>query len=269
MHLRHFRRYPAIKKSLALLLLVASLLLSATIGACGNDAERRVLVYAAASLRDVLTELAQQYETANNVHVAFNWGGSIALANQLKRHAPGDVFISAGSSPMDDLEDAGLLATSSRTTLASNSMVLVVSSDAEAPSPSTEQTLREASLIAIADPALSPAGGYAQEFLESIGLWRELQERIVLGANVRTALAYVESGAANVGLVYRTDALNSEGVRIAHETPPESHAPILYPAAVLKESSNQREGSLFLAFLAEESSQSRFRTYGFVVGEHP
>ena len=269
MHSQDFRRSPAIKKSLALLLLVASLLLSATIGACGNDAERRVLVYAAASLRDVLTELAQQYETANNVHVAFNWGGSIALANQLQRRAPGDVFISAGSSPMDDLEEAGLLATSSRTALASNSMVLVVSSEAEAPAHSPKQTLLGSSLVSVADPGLSPAGGYAQEFLESMGLWRELQDRLVFGANVRTALAYVESGAANVGLVYRTDALNNEGVRIAHEIPPESHAPILYPVAVLKESNNQGEGSLFLAFLAEESSQSRFRAYGFVVGEHP
>ena len=70
-------------------------------------------------------------------------------------------------------------------------------------------------------------------------------------------------------LVYRTDALNSEGVRIAHETPSESHSPILYPAAVLKKSRHQREGFLFLAFLTKEESQSRFRTYGFVVGEHP
>ncbi len=268
MHSQLFGRTLSFKKSLFLLLLVASLLLPAAV-ACARSGEPRILAYAAASLRDVLTDLAHEYESSNDVRISFNWGGSIALANQLKRHAPGDVFISAGYGPMDDLEEAGLLTPASRTALASNSLVLVVSSETEAPSPSTEQTLREASLIAIADPALSPAGGYAQEFLESMGLWHELQARIVLGANVRTALAYVESGAANVGLVYRTDALNSEGVRIAHETPPESHSPILYPAAVLKESSNKREGSLFLAFLAEESSQSRFRTYGFVVGEHP
>ena len=265
----NFRLSSAFKKSAVLLLLVASLLLVATAGACAGSGEPRILVYAAASLRDVLTNLAQEFESSNDVRVTFNWGGSIALSNQLKRHAPGDVFISAGSGPMDDLEDAGFLTPTSRTTLASNSMVLVVSSEAEAPFPSAEQTLREASLIAIADPALSPAGGYAQEFLESMGLWHELQDRIVLGANVRTALAYVESGATEAAVVYRTDALDNDGVRIAHEAPPESHSPILYPAAVLKKSSNQREGSLFLAFLAEESSQSRFRTYGFVVGEHP
>ena len=238
-------------------------------GACRSDEERRILVYAAASIRDVLTDLAHEYKSSNNVHVAFNWGGSIALASQLKRHAPGDVFISAGSGPMDDLEDAGLLVPASRTTLASNSMVVVVSSDAEAPAHSPKQTLLGSSLVSVADPGLSPAGGYAQEFLESMGLWNELQDRLVLGANVRTALAYVESGATNVGLVYRTDALNNEGVRIAHEIPPEFHTPILYPAAVLKESSNESDALLFLAYLTEEASQSRFRAYGFLVGEQP
>ena len=216
-----------------------------------------------------MTDLVHEYEISNDVRVSFNWGGSIALASQLKRHAPGDVFISAGSGPMDDLQDAGLLVPVSRTTLASNSLVVVVSSDAEAPSDSPKQTLLGSSLVSVADPALSPAGRYAQESLESMGLWRELQERIVLGANVRTALAYVESGAAEVGVVYRTDALNSEGVRIAHEIPPEFHTSILYPAAVLKESSNESDALLFLAYLSEEASQSRFRAYGFLVGEQP
>ena len=268
MQTNHICRNLSVKQSLFLLLLAATLLLPA-ISACGNDEDRRVLVYAAASLRDVLTELAQQYETSNNVHIAFNWGGSTALASQLKRHAPGDVFISAGSGPMDNLEEAGLLASASRTTLASNSLVLVVSSDAEATFDSPKQTLLGSSLVSVADPGLSPAGRYAQEFLESMALWNELQERIVLGANVRTALAYVESGAAEAGVVYRTDALNNEGVRIAHEVPPDLHTPIFYPAAVLKESRNQAEGSLFLSYLIEDSSQARFRAYGFLVGDPP
>ena len=125
------------RKSITLLLLVAPLLL--TVAACGDAEQRRILVFAAASLRDVLTELAQEYETANEVDIAVHWGGSVALANQLKRHAPGDVFISAGAGPMDDLEEDGLLAPESRTTLASNSLVLAVSSDAKphAPIPGT------------------------------------------------------------------------------------------------------------------------------------
>lgn len=267
MLLRRFRPAQPSKKSLFLLLLLASLLLSSL--ACGQAEERRVLVYAAASLRDVLTELGQEYETANNIHVAFNWGGSVALANQLKRHAPGDVFISAGAAPMDDLQQAGLLDPASHTTLASNSLVVVLSTESEVATDSVEQTLIGSSLIGIADPVLSPAGRYAQETLESMDLWHELHDRLVLGSNVRTALAYVESGATESGLVYRTDALNNEGVRIAHEISPDSHSPIIYPGATMKDSPHPEEASLFLKFLSEETAQARLRHYGFLPGDSP
>lgn len=267
MHLRRFRPALPFRKSLFLSLLLASLLLPAA--ACGNADERRVLVYAAASLRDVLTELGQEYETANNVDVAFNWGGSVALANQLKRHAPGDVFISAGADPMDDLEEAGLLASDSRTTLAANSLVLVVSSESKISRQSVVEIIFGADRIGIADPALSPAGRYARESLESMGLWHEIQNRAVFGSNVRTALAYVESGAVDAGVVYRTDALNNKAVRIVHELPPQSHAPILYPMATLKDARNPRGASLFMEFLSEESAQPRLRRYGFDVAERP
>ena len=265
MHLPRIRPALPSRKFLFLPLLLASLLLSSL--ACGQTEERRVLVYAAASLRDVLTELGQQYETANDIHVAFNWGGSVALANQLKRHAPGDVFVSAGAAPMDDLQEAGLVDPASRITIASNSLVVVVSKESEATTNSVEHTLLDSDLIGMADPALSPAGRYAQETLESMGLWHELHDRMVLGSNVRTALAYVESDAVDTGLVYRTDAINNEGVRIAHEIPPESHSPIIYPVATLKDSRHQTEASLFLKFLSEESAQARFRHYGFITGE--
>ncbi len=238
-----------------------------TVAACGDAEQRRVLVFAAASLRDVLTELAVEYEVANEVDIAVHWGGSVALANQLKRNAPGDVFISAGAGPMDDLEENGLLAPESRTTLASNNLVLAVSSDTNPTSQPLEQTLRDAGRIAMADPALSPAGVYARESLQNMRIWDELHDRIVLGSNVRTALAYVESGAAEAGIVYRTDAVNNEGVRIAYEMPSASHSPILYPAALLKDSRNQPEASPFLAFLKEEYAQSRFQARGFNVGD--
>ena len=266
MHLRRFRPALLSTKSLLLALLLASLLLPI---ACGNADERRVLVYAAASLRDILTGLEEEYETANNVHVAFNWGGSVALANQLKRHAPGDVFISAGSAPMDDLEEVGLLASGTRTILAANSLVLVVSSESEIPRQSAEEVILGADRVGIADPALSPAGRYARESLQSMGLWREIQSRVVFGANVRTALAYVESGAVDAGVVYRTDALNNKAVRIVHELPPQSHSPILYPMATLKDARNPRGAFLFMGFLSEESTQPRLRHYGFDVVERP
>ena len=262
----HLRRSLSFKRSLLLPLLLSSLLFPVI--ACGHAEDRRVLVYAAASLRDVLTELGEEYETTNNVHVAFNWGGSIALANQIKRGAPGDVFISAGSGPMDDLEEAELLITDSRSTLARNSLVLVVASETD-PSRSVEQILHDSSLISFADPSLAPAGVYAKESLDKIGLWQEIQEKVVLGANVRTTLAYVESSAVEAAMVYRTDALNGLDIQLAHELPPDSHSPILYPIAGLKDSRNRDEASLFMEYLKEESSLSRFRDYGFHVESQP
>ncbi len=253
---------------LTLLLLAAALILP-VINACGPAEQRRVLIYAAASLRDVLTELGQKYEADNNVHVSINWGGSVALANQLKRNAPGDVFISAGAGPMDVLQEAGVVVPESRITLASNSLVVVVSRDAGTQPQSLDETLREANLVGLADPKLSPAGIYARESLESMGLWDEMQDRLVQGPNVRTALAYVDSGATEVGIVYRTDALNNDGVRIAHQVPPEFHSAILYPAAMLKDSPNQTEGSRFLTFLMGEHAKARFQAYGFPLGDQP
>ncbi len=263
---RFGRNISAIK--LAILLLAAALLLSA-LTVCGQSKDTRILVYAAASLKDVLTELGREYEAVNDVYVAFNWGGSVALANQLKRHAPGDVFIPAGARPMDELEETGVVAPGSRVTIASNSLVLAVSNGAEPSAQSLDQVLREASLVGLADPKLSPAGIYARESLESMGLWHEIHEKLVQGPNVRTALAYVESGATEVGIVYRTDAINSEGARIAHPIPPESHSPILYPAALLKDSRNPTEGAMFLAFLQKEPAMSRFQAYGFDVEVRP
>ena len=263
---RFGRNIPVIR--LIILLLAAALLLSA-VTVCGQSKDARILVYAAASLKDVLNELGREYEAANDVYVAFNWGGSVALANQLKRHAPGDIFISAGAGPMDELKEAGVVVPGTRVTMASNSLVLAVSNEAEPPTQSLDQTLREASLVGLADPRLSPAGIYARESLESMGLWHEIHKKLVQGPNVRTALAYVESGATEVAIVYRTDALNSEGVRIAHPIPPESHSPILYPAALLRDSRSPTEGAMFLAFLQKGPAMSRFQAYGFDVEALP
>ena len=118
-------------------------------------------------------------------------------------------------------------------------------------------------------PKLSPAGLYAKEALRSLGLWNTLQSKLVFGGDVRTALAYVESGSAGAGIVYLTDALNNNGVRIAHHVPPETHSPIAYPATLLKASNRQTAALQFMAFLQEESTQAKLQAYGFGVPDRP
>ena len=228
-----------------------------------------MLVYAAASLRDALTPLAQEFEAWHNVKVQFNWGGSVTLSEQLQRYAPGDLFISAGHVPMDNLAEEGLLEPGTRTTLLNNSLVVVTSSNAEPQQVDIIATLGNSSRIALGHPKLSPAGLYTEEALRNLGLWDELQSKLVFGGDVRAALAYVESGSAGVGIVYLTDALNNDGVRIAHHVPPETHSPVVYPAAALKASKRQTAALQFLAFLQEESTQAKLRAYGFGVPDQP
>ena len=251
------------KTSNPLLLGISLLLLLSSIGCGGGD--QGLLVYAAASLRDALKPLAQEFEAEHDVKVQFNWGGSVTLSGQLQRYAPGDLFISAGHGPTDNLEKEGLLEPGTRTTLLTNSLVVVTPSNGE-PNPSNiYEALRNSGRIALGHPKLSPAGLYAEEALRSLGLWDELQSKLVFGGDVRAALAYVESGSAGAGIVYLTDSLNNDGVHIAHHVPSETHSPIVYPAAALKGSNRPTAALQFLAFLQEESTQAKLRTYGFGV----
>ena len=256
------------RKTSKLLLLGISLLLLLSSTECGGGV-RGLLVYAAASLRDALTPLAQEFEAEHDVKVQFNWGGSVTLSGQLQRYAPGDLFISAGHGPMDNLEREGLLEPGTRTIILTNSLVVVTSSKGEPQQVDIIYTLRNSGRVAMGHPKLSPAGLYAEEALHNLVLWDQLQLKLVFGGDVRAALAYVESGSAGVGIVYLTDALNNDGVRIAHHVPPETHSPIVYPAAALKASKRQTAALQFLAFLQEESTQAKLRAYGFGVPDQP
>ena len=247
------------KYPVALALLVTLFLLPTSCGRGGQE----VLVFAAASLRDVLIPLGEEYKAKHNVTVKFSWGGSVTLARQLEFGAPGDLFISAGAAPMDKLDSQGLLTPHTRAAILSNRLVVVLPLDAD-PGPQTlRQALAASPRVALADPKLAPSGRYAQELLRSLGLWEDMAARMVFGGDVRAALAYVESKAADAGIVYLTDALNSGRVQIAHEVPPGLHSPIVYPAAVLKTSDRQDAAAKFLAFLQAESSQAHFRSHGF------
>lgn len=229
------------------------------------EKEDGLLIFAASSLRDALDPLGQEYEALHNTKVRFSFGGSVTLAHQLSRNAPGDVFISAGRGPMDVLKVNNVLAEGTESPLLSNRMVVVIPEDMENKSHDIMETLKKSNRIALADPKLAPAGSYAREAIQHLGVWEQIAPKVVFGGDVRSVLAYVESGAVDVGIVYYTDALTSSGVNISHEVPDALHSPIIYPVAVLRHSNNKKSGQNFIAFLKGRHGQAAFEGFGFGV----
>jgi len=221
-----------------------------------------VVVFAAASLTEALIEIGASFERRTGNRVVFGFGASSDLARQIRAGAPANVFVSADLSRMDELEAAGRVRAADRIALLSNRLAVVVpkASTLMIRSPSD---LTGARRIALADPEAVPAGIYARQWLEALGLWAALRDRVVPTLDVRAALAAVTSGAADAGVVYRTDAAISTRVRVAFEVPEGAAPRIVYPAAVLTRGGAAARA--FVASLRSEESRAVFTRLGFVV----
>ncbi len=233
-----------------------------------EPAKTELVVSAAASLTDAMKELAAKYESAvPGVDVQLNFGSSGALQRQIGQGAPVDVFISAGSAQMDALVEQEWIMPGSRIDLLTNEMVVIVPKDSASPPSTVEDLQRERFLhIAVGQPDTVPAGGYAREALNFYGLWDRLLPQIVFGKDVRQVLSYVETGNADAGWVYRTDALASDHVSIAFAVDPQSHARIAYLAGVATNTAHPDEAMLFFNFLQQETAAQVFESYGFKAG---
>jgi molybdate transport system substrate-binding protein len=222
-----------------------------------------VTVYAAASLADALEEIARGYEQASGNKVVLNVGASSDLSRQIRAGAPADLFFSADRAQMDLLEKAGLVHAADRVDLLSNVLVVVVpaSASTRTDAPADLTRLRR---IALADPEAVPAGVYARNWLESIGLWSALRDRVIPTLNVRAALAAVESGNVDAGIVYRTDAALSRRARVAFTVPPGSGPRIVYVVAPLAASGKASARDLARR-LAGAEARAVFEKYGFLV----
>jgi molybdate transport system substrate-binding protein len=219
-------------------------------------------VSAAASLTDAFTDIADAFEVAHPGHtVELNLAASGVLAQQIRQGAAVDVFASASGVVMDDLEAGGFLTADPRQDIAANRMVLIT--PLSGPTLSDPQDLSGVSQIAIGNPDLVPAGMYAQESLEMLNLWDELEGRFVYGESVRQVLAWVETGEVSAGVVFATDAQSSQRVRVVAEFPPESHDTIRYPIAVVKGSHVPELASEFVAFVVSDEGQAILARHGF------
>ena len=224
-----------------------------------------VTVFGAASLADALKEIAANYKKASGKDVAVSLAASSQLARQIEASAGADIFISADLDWMDYLDNKGLIQHDTRENLLGNKLVLVAGKDV-----STNITIAphfdllgalKGGRLAMADPDSVPAGKYGRTALTSLGIWNGVLNHVVNAENVRVALAYVARGEAPLGIVYETDAKADPNVKIVGVFPENSHQPILYPAALVKDA--KPEARTFLAYLASPASRAVFEKDGF------
>ncbi len=221
-------------------------------------------VSAAISLSPVLAEIKTVYQSSNsNVNITYNFGASGALEQQIQQGAPVDVFFSAATKQMDGLQQANLLLNQTRRNLLTNRLVLITPKNGVAVSDFKQLTDARIKKIAIGEPKSVPVGQYAQEMLTKLGLWQQLQPKLVLGNNVRQVLTFVESGNVDAGIVYATDAKVSDKVTVRLTAEQNLHSPIVYPLAVIKNSRNPAVAKMFVEFLAGDRAKIVFQKYGF------
>lgn len=224
-------------------------------------AQSPLLVFAAASLTESMQEIGKAFEEKSGGRVQFSFGASSDLARQIQAGAPADVFFSADTARMDVLEKAGLVRREDRREFLGNLLVVVVPASARE-APRSPADLVRLPRLALADPQAVPAGIYAREWLESVGLWTQVAPRVVPTLDVRAALAAVETEAAPAAVVYGTDAAISSRVRVAFEV--RDGPSITYSLARLAASKNPSAAS-FVEFAAGEAGRAVFRKRGFVV----
>lgn len=226
-------------------------------------------ISAAASLTDVLEELQPIFEEAHPaIQLSFNFGGSGSLQQQIEQGAPADLFLSAAEKNTQALIDKGLIDTENTTTLLTNELVLITSNNSDQPITSEQDlTAEDIKIVALGIPESVPAGSYAQEALTSLGLYEQLQSKIVQAKDVRQVLQYVETGNADAGFVYKTDALTSSKVKIVHTVDPASYTSITYPAGVVSDSKYPEAAETFYDFLQSPEAHAVFTSYGFSVPE--
>ena len=222
-------------------------------------------VSAASSLTDALHDIAGLYQRETHDTLLFDFGASSTLARQIAEGAPSDVFLSADELKMDQLQQRGYIVKASRRSILSSTLVIIVPSDSNLKINGPEDLADNAiSTIAVAEPQSVPAGIYAKEYLRKNHVWDRIKEKLIPTENVRAALAAVESGNVQAGIVYRTDALISRSVRIAFEVPIAEGPKISYPVAIVGDSKQKAAAQKFIDFLQSPAAQEVFRKYGFI-----
>lgn len=244
------------------------IILALVLGLCPTLATAQpVNVYAAASLTEVLQDLAQRFKASGQGEITLVPGSSSSLAKQIENGAPADIFLSANMEWMTHLDSLGLVEKQTCAELLGNTLVIVAPA-AEVFAVETRKDFDFAGAfkgrLAIADLGHVPAGIYAKQAFDWLGWWAGVQDRLAPAADVRAALAYVERGECAAGVVYATDVARSSKVKVLAALPAEAHKPIVYPVAMVKGHRTDKTAQA-LAFLESPEAAQVFEQYGFSV----
>jgi molybdate transport system substrate-binding protein len=258
-------RFTTLRGLLVYILLILSSIAWAASASAQQD---KLVIFAAASLKDALDEVNTAYQHDKGQDTTTSYAASSTLAKQIEAAAPADIFISADLDWMDYLAKKALIKPETRSNLLGNRLVLI------APLNSTIKlgigrnfTLARAlgnGRLAIADPNSVPAGRYGKAALEALGVWSSIADKLAPAENVRAALALVSRAETPLGIVYQTDANSDKAVKIVGIIPDDTHPPIVYPIAIVASSTNP--GAIgYLAFLKSSVARPIFEKQGFTV----
>ena len=224
-------------------------------------------IFAAASTVQILDEIRGTWNAANRIKLSVVYGSSGALARQIENGAPADIYFSANSVWVDHLANINLVRNATRKTIFSNRLVLIAPASSQFSKPfdlatDISGTLGAKGRLAIGDPQHVPAGIYTRQALSVLGLWSKYIQRTVWAPNVRLALALVERGAAPLGIVYYTDAIQTGRVRILSTIDDSLHAPIGYQAVATATAGPGAEK--LLEYLGSNQSRAIYSKFGFL-----
>ena len=224
-----------------------------------------ITVSAAISLTDAMEEIKEIYEGQNkNINIIYNFGASGALMQQIEEGAPVDIFLSAAQKQMNQLEEKDLILKDSRKDFVANDLVLIVNKNHQDIIKSIDDlTSLKNEKIAIGEPESVPAGKYTVESLQSLGLYDDLLENVVFTKNVRQVITYVDSENTIAGFCYGSDAIAAKDSVVVQVVEDNSHEPIVYPAAIVKDTTNIEASKDFLSFILSSEAKDIFEKYGF------
>ncbi len=228
----------------------------------------QITVFAAASLTNAINDISKEYQQQYNHQIISSFASSSVLARQIEQGAPADIFISADQQWMDYLQNKQLIDNESRKTLLGNILVVITSQKSKQANFAINEKTNWATLLhnnrlAIGDPDHVPAGIYAKQAFTTLGSWEQVEHKLARTDNVRSALLLVERQEAPLGIVYKSDSIVSDKVRVIAIFPSSSHPPIEYPIAIMSKHDTPIVAS-FYHFLQSDKAKAIFSKYGFI-----
>lgn len=264
-----------IRKNISLIFLVMICFSSLLLSGCGNEVEqekpageqKEVYIVAAASMTDAIQEIGANYEKEHpKVKLTYNFGSSGALQAQIEQGAPADVFISAAQKQMNALDEKNLIDKSTRKDLLENKVVLIVPKDSKLTLDDfADVATDKVTKIALGELKTVPVGQYSEEIFTNLNILDKVTTKAVYASDVRQVLGWVETGEVDCGVVYATDAVISDKVKVLMEAPANTHKPVIYPIAMVNSSKNPDIAKDFINYLAQDSQKAVLAKYGFDV----